>query len=77
MLKQSHVPKEKWTSTRHQRVPFLKDALLDLLALSKIDEDLDECETTNDVLAQRAKLLSRLALQKPGQVKSTASSEAS
>jgi hypothetical protein len=70
MLKQSHAPEERYTNKRHART-FLEHTLLDLLALSKIDEGLDERETAHDILTQRSKLFSRLSLQKPA-VKGTA-----
>jgi hypothetical protein len=49
---------------RHART-FPQRTLLNLLALSKIDEGLDKCETTHDIPTQRNKLFSGLALQKP------------
>lgn len=49
---------------RHART-FLEHTLLDLLALSEIDEGLDKRETAHDILTQRNELFSRLALQKP------------
>jgi hypothetical protein len=42
---------------------FVKHTLLNILALSKINESLDKCETADDVLTQRMKLFARLALQ--------------
>jgi hypothetical protein len=49
---------------RHART-FLEHTLLNLLALSEINESLDKRETAYDVLTQRNKLFSRLALQNP------------
>ena len=43
---------------------FVKHTLLDIFALSKINESLDKRETADDVLTQRMKLFARLALQK-------------
>ena len=42
---------------------FVKHTLLNILALSKIDESLDECETADDLLTQCMELFARLALQ--------------
>jgi hypothetical protein len=47
---------------RHTRT-FVEHTLLNLLALTKINECLDERETADDVLTQRNELFSRLALQ--------------
>ena len=59
MHKPPHVQRERETTLR----TFVKHTLLNILALSKINESLDKCETAYDVLTQRMKLFARLALQ--------------
>jgi len=44
---------------------FVKHTLLNILALSKIDESLDKCETADDLLTQYMELFAHLALQSP------------
>ena len=48
---------------RDKRTVF-KHTLLNILALSKIDERLDKRETADDLLTQRIEFRSRLSLQK-------------
>ena len=47
MYKLPHVQKRETTLRT-----FVKHTLLNILALSKIDESLDKCETADDLLTQ-------------------------
>jgi len=63
MHKLPHVQKRETTLRT-----FVKHTLLNILALSKIDESLDKCETADDLLTQCMELFARLALQSPHNV---------